>query len=167
MSPLVWDLGHIAAFEDLWLVHRYGERPLLREELAEVYDAFETPRAGRGELPFLRPPRRATTWPRCASARVDVIAERGVGDGRLHRADRSATSSSTTRRCCRRCSSPSLDGYQLDRAPAERRGRHAWPRSRGLELVEIPAGECTIGAPDTASPTTTSARATAPTCAAT
>src|ERR1700691_2717857 len=55
MSPLVWDLGHIAAFEDLWLVHRYGERPLLREGLADVYDAFETPREQGGELPFLRP----------------------------------------------------------------------------------------------------------------
>src|SRR5947199_3139691 len=55
MSPLVWDLGHIAAFEDLWLVHRYGGRPLLHEELTDVYDAFETPRADRGELPFLRP----------------------------------------------------------------------------------------------------------------
>src|SRR5450755_907588 len=55
MSPLVWDLGHIAAFEDLWLVHRFGERPLLREGLAEIYDAFETPREQRGELPFLRP----------------------------------------------------------------------------------------------------------------
>src|SRR5438067_10723001 len=55
MSPLVWDLGHIAAFEDLWLVHRFGERPLLRDDLADVYDAFETPRAGRGELPFLKP----------------------------------------------------------------------------------------------------------------
>src|SRR6201996_3652980 len=54
MSPLVWDLGHIAAFEDLWIVHRYGGRPLLHEELADVYDAFETPRAGRGDLPFLR-----------------------------------------------------------------------------------------------------------------
>src|SRR5438067_7520419 len=53
MSPLVWDLGHIAAFEDLWLVHRYGGRPLLHEDLAEVYDAFETPRARRGKLPFL------------------------------------------------------------------------------------------------------------------
>ena len=69
MSPLVWDLGHIAAFEDLWLVHRYGGRPLLREGLAEVYDAFETPRAGRGELPFLRAPRPASIWPRSARAR--------------------------------------------------------------------------------------------------
>ena len=55
MSPLVWDLGHIAAFEDLWIVHRFGGEPLLREEMADVYDAFETPRAGRGDLPLLRP----------------------------------------------------------------------------------------------------------------
>jgi iron(II)-dependent oxidoreductase len=54
MSPLVWDLGHIAAFEDLWLAHRQGGLPLLRADLADVYDAFETPRARRGELPYLR-----------------------------------------------------------------------------------------------------------------
>ena len=27
MSPLVWDLGHIAAYEDLWLVHRHADFP--------------------------------------------------------------------------------------------------------------------------------------------
>lgn len=54
MSPLVWDLGHIAAFEDLWLAHRGGGLPLLRPDLMEVYDAFETPRADRGSLPYLR-----------------------------------------------------------------------------------------------------------------
>jgi gamma-glutamyl hercynylcysteine S-oxide synthase len=54
MSPLVWDLGHIAAFEDLWLAHRRGGLPLLRADLMDVYDAFETPREGRGDLPFLR-----------------------------------------------------------------------------------------------------------------
>jgi iron(II)-dependent oxidoreductase len=53
MSPLVWDLGHIAAFEDLWISRTAGE-PILRPELMEVYDADETPRAQRGELPFLR-----------------------------------------------------------------------------------------------------------------
>jgi iron(II)-dependent oxidoreductase len=53
MSPLVWDLGHIAAFEDLWVCRQTGQR-LLRPELAEVYDAGETPRAGRGDLPYLR-----------------------------------------------------------------------------------------------------------------
>jgi gamma-glutamyl hercynylcysteine S-oxide synthase len=54
MSPLVWDLGHIAAFEDLWLAHRHGGLELLRPDLMDVYDAFETPRADRGQLPYLR-----------------------------------------------------------------------------------------------------------------
>jgi iron(II)-dependent oxidoreductase len=53
MSPLVWDLGHIAAYEDLWLVHRHADRPLLRPDLAALYDAFETPRAVRGDLQIL------------------------------------------------------------------------------------------------------------------
>src|SRR3954463_11436714 len=53
MSPLVWDLGHIAAYEDLWLVHRHGGTPLLRPHLAALYDAFETPRAVRGDLEIL------------------------------------------------------------------------------------------------------------------
>ena len=53
MSPLAWDLGHIAAFADLWLARAVaGLRPL-RPELFEVYDAAETPRSSRGELPFL------------------------------------------------------------------------------------------------------------------
>jgi iron(II)-dependent oxidoreductase len=54
MSPLSWDLGHVAAYEDLWLNHRLAGRELLREDLAALYDAFETPRAVRGDLQFLR-----------------------------------------------------------------------------------------------------------------
>jgi gamma-glutamyl hercynylcysteine S-oxide synthase len=54
MSPLAWDLGHVAAYEDLWLGHRVGGEPLLRPGLAELYDAFETPRAVRADLDFLR-----------------------------------------------------------------------------------------------------------------
>src|SRR3954462_6869394 len=53
MSPLVWDLAHIAAYEDLWLAHRHGGLPLLHPEVAAVYPAFEPPRAGRGALPLL------------------------------------------------------------------------------------------------------------------
>jgi len=53
MSPLVWDLGHIAAFEELWVCREAGLEPL-RPELAAVYDADETPRPDRGELPYLR-----------------------------------------------------------------------------------------------------------------
>lgn len=53
MSPPVWDLGHIAAFEDLWLAHNAGGVEPLRRDLFEVYDATETPRARRGDLPLL------------------------------------------------------------------------------------------------------------------
>jgi len=53
MSPLVWDLGHIAAFEDLWVCREAGLE-LLRPDLAEVYDATETPRPKRVDLPYLR-----------------------------------------------------------------------------------------------------------------
>jgi iron(II)-dependent oxidoreductase len=55
MSPLVWDLAHIAAYEDLWLVHRFAGRPLLRPDLAARYDAFETPRSVRGDIELLDP----------------------------------------------------------------------------------------------------------------
>lgn len=53
MSPLVWDLAHIAAYEDLWICRRLGGLPLLHAELAAMYDAFETPRAVRGDLRLL------------------------------------------------------------------------------------------------------------------
>jgi iron(II)-dependent oxidoreductase len=55
MSPLVWDLGHIAAYEDLWIGHRLGGLQLLRGDLAALYDAFETPRAVRGDIEVLDP----------------------------------------------------------------------------------------------------------------
>jgi gamma-glutamyl hercynylcysteine S-oxide synthase len=54
MSPLVWDLGHIAAFEDLWVAQRTGGLAPLHPELTAVYDADESPRADRGALPYLR-----------------------------------------------------------------------------------------------------------------
>jgi len=54
MSPLAWDLGHIAAFEDLWLCRAAGGLELLRPDLARAYDADETPRAERGSLAYLR-----------------------------------------------------------------------------------------------------------------
>ena len=53
LSPLVWDLGHIAAYEDLWCAHRLTGAPLLRPELAVTYDAFETPRQERGDVELL------------------------------------------------------------------------------------------------------------------
>src|SRR5947209_19334401 len=84
MSPLAWDLAHIAAYEDLWLVHRFAGLPLLREDLAGVYDAFETPRPRRAEVELLSAA-QARDYLAEVRARVnDVIDEHGVGDGLLH-----------------------------------------------------------------------------------
>lgn len=52
LSPVIWDLAHIAAFTDLWLAEATG-RPLIREDLAITYDAGATPRSGRGALELL------------------------------------------------------------------------------------------------------------------
>jgi iron(II)-dependent oxidoreductase len=54
LSPLAWDLGHIANFEELWLVQRVGQREPLHGDLGRFYDAIENPRKIRGELPILR-----------------------------------------------------------------------------------------------------------------
>jgi len=53
LSPLAWDLGHIANFEELWLVQTVGGRKPLHGELGQYYDAIENPRRERGELPIL------------------------------------------------------------------------------------------------------------------
>ena len=144
MSPLAWDLAHIAAYEDLWLVHRYGERPLLRDDLAATYDAFETPRAARGDIELLGPD-AARQYLSDVRARVlEVIDERGVGDGVLHEMvlrhehQHNETMLQTLQLA-------SLPGYQL----AGRRTEPDAPEEAhtGLELIAIPAGPCTIGAP--------------------
>ncbi len=143
MSPLVWDLGHIAAFEDLWLVHRYGGRPLLHPELVDVYDAMETPRADRGELPFLGPRAARDYLERVRERTLEVIEERGVGDGTLHELvlrhehQHNETMLQTLELA-------RLPGYELDGSRTVIATLAAPPT--GLELVEIPSGPCTLGA---------------------
>jgi gamma-glutamyl hercynylcysteine S-oxide synthase len=54
MSPLVWDLAHVAHFEELWLVRRVGALPPLAEH-GDLYDALSHARAERASLPLLSP----------------------------------------------------------------------------------------------------------------
>jgi gamma-glutamyl hercynylcysteine S-oxide synthase len=83
MSPLVWDLGHIAAYEDLWLAHRHCGLPLLRGELAETYDAFETPREVRGEIELLGPAQARRYMEEVRERVVEGLRETGAGDGTI------------------------------------------------------------------------------------
>jgi iron(II)-dependent oxidoreductase len=141
MSPLAWDLGHIAAFEDLWLVHRYGQRPLLHEELIETYDAMETPRAQRGELPFLGAAQAREYLEQVRVRTLEVIDERGVGNGILHELvlrheqQHNETMLQTLQLAHL---NPGLGQHQLTASDVP------WT---GLEFAEVPAGECLIGAP--------------------
>jgi gamma-glutamyl hercynylcysteine S-oxide synthase len=84
MSPLVWDLAHIAAYEDLWLAHRHGGLDLLRPDLAELYDAFETPRSVRGEIELLGPEQARAYLREVRDRAAEALASRGVGDGTVY-----------------------------------------------------------------------------------
>ncbi|MDP1820168.1 MAG: ergothioneine biosynthesis protein EgtB [Acidimicrobiales bacterium] len=52
MSPLVWDVAHVANYEDLWLVRALGGPPT-RTGLDDTYDAFKQPRRDRERLPLM------------------------------------------------------------------------------------------------------------------
>jgi iron(II)-dependent oxidoreductase len=84
MSPLVWDLAHIAAYEDLWLAHRHGGLELLRPDLAELYDAFETPRSVRGEIELLGPGQARAYLSDVRGRSAEALAARGVGDATIY-----------------------------------------------------------------------------------
>ena len=53
MSPLVWDLAHIAHYEELWLIRSLGRGPATDLRFDDIYDAFKHPRAERPTLDLL------------------------------------------------------------------------------------------------------------------
>jgi gamma-glutamyl hercynylcysteine S-oxide synthase len=141
MSPLAWDLGHIAAYEDLWIAHRHGGMPLLRGDLADTYDAFETPRAVRGEIEALGAADARAYMQAVRDRTADTIARRGIGDGVVcemvlrHELQHSETMRQTL----------AIAGL----LPAEeeaRRGCPLGPPWESEEWVEIPQGPFAMGA---------------------
>jgi len=53
MSPPIWDLAHIAAQEELWLVRTLAGRDSIHPEFEAIYNAVETPRSERGAIDLL------------------------------------------------------------------------------------------------------------------
>jgi gamma-glutamyl hercynylcysteine S-oxide synthase len=134
MSPLAWDLGHVAAYEDLWLNHRLAGRELLRPGLAELYDAFETPRDVRGDLEFLRGEELLAYLEQVRERSLEAPLRDG---GELHelviRHELQHTETMLQTMRLAGLEPPSFDG------PAVVAGS-------GLELVTVPAGPAWIGA---------------------
>ncbi len=52
MSPILWDLGHIAHFEEVWLIEHLGGSLNGPEGLRGMYNPVENPRRTRAELPL-------------------------------------------------------------------------------------------------------------------
>lgn len=65
MSPIVWDLGHIGHFEDVWLRENLRSTDVGSEGLRGIYNPFENPRAVRDSLPL-------PSLPECRSYLGDV-----------------------------------------------------------------------------------------------
>ena len=87
MSPLVWDLAHIANQEELWLLREVGGREPMHPEIDPLYDAFEHPRSERPTLPLL-PPAEARAYGHEVRGRVLDLLDRApfagtrlLGDG--------------------------------------------------------------------------------------
>ena len=55
MSPLVWDLAHIAHFEEFWLIRELGIGDATNLCFDDMYDAFAHPRSERPTLDILDP----------------------------------------------------------------------------------------------------------------
>lgn len=73
MSPLVWDLGHCANYEELWLLRNIAGYEATDPNLDDIYNAFEHPRWERPSLPLL-PPTAARAYLRdIRSKSLDVL----------------------------------------------------------------------------------------------
>ena len=69
MSPIIWDVGHIAHFEELWLTQNL-DGPIEFSEMPGMYNPFEHPRATRAALAL---PTLAEMTQRLAEIRARVL----------------------------------------------------------------------------------------------
>ncbi len=149
LSPLIWDLGHIGNFEELWLVRRIGGREPLRGDLGELYDAIEQPRKIRGELPILRADEVRPYMDQVRERTLEVLGEIELDpeDGLLaegfvyemllaHEYQHNETMLQLLQMV------EAYEPVEIDRAPA------AEPVEDGPEMVLVEGGSHKIGAAD-------------------
>lgn len=83
MSPLVWDLAHIANQEELWLLRAVGGQDPMHPEIDPLYDAFEHPRAERPSLPLLQPLEARHYAAEVRGKVLDLLGRARFGETRL------------------------------------------------------------------------------------
>ena len=84
MSPLVWDLAHVANQEELWLLRAVGGRDPIHPEIDPIYDAFEHPRAERPTLPLLTPAEARRYGHEVRGRALDVIEKAALPEESLN-----------------------------------------------------------------------------------
>lgn len=80
VNPFRWELGHVAFFQDLFILGELGAKRFLLDDAEQFYDSFRVAHARRWQLPL--PSRQATIdyLERTLAAVVDRLAS--AGDGR-------------------------------------------------------------------------------------
>ena len=148
LSPLAWDLGHIANFEELWLVQGVGGREPMDGELGRFYDAIENPRKTRNQLPILRGNELRTYMEGVRERTLEVLDAVALADTRdplleggfvyemllAHEHQHNETMLQLLQM---------VDGYEPVRVDAS---VAAEPVSEGPEMVAVEAGSYEIGA---------------------
>ncbi len=147
LSPLIWDLGHIANFEEQWLIREIAGREPLRGDLGDLYDAIEQPRKVRGELPILTAGEVFPYMEQVRERTLEVLDEMELdpenpllADGFVyemllaHEHQHNETMLQLLQMI------ESYEPVRTDDGPA------AEPVTDGPEMVEVPGGEHEIGA---------------------
>lgn len=80
MSPLVWDLGHMANYEEQWLVSSIGGVPTRSTRLDDMYNAFEHPRWERPSLSLLSPAGAAAYYTDVREQTLALLDSVGLDD---------------------------------------------------------------------------------------
>jgi gamma-glutamyl hercynylcysteine S-oxide synthase len=151
LSPIVWDLGHIGHFEELWIGQRLGGRTPLAEGFERMFDPERNPRPTREGLPL---PERDELFAYLARVReqtVEVLA-RAPHDSELARggyavelvAEHEEQHQETILQALQALESPPY-------RPPERRGQGPGAPSRAAgegarrDMVRVPAGPFPMG----------------------
>ncbi len=151
MSPIIWDLGHIAHFEEVWLLENLETAGGDGEGLRGAYDPFRNPRSSRSELDLPSP---TEARERMAAVRRAVLERLSTadlsGDGALlrdgfvfrmvlqHEYQHNETILQTLQ----------LKKGRFYPAPRAFRIPDAPPDGGGEEMVRFPGGEVQIGTDD-------------------
>ena len=82
LSPMVWDVGHIANFEELWLGRELAGLPPLAADYERLFDAVANPRPTREALPLPVGEQLEVYLDRVRRQSLEVLAALDGDDGR-------------------------------------------------------------------------------------